>query len=35
MDEINSKIVMPYENHMYINESYKMMNVEHEWTFGW
>ncbi len=30
MDEINSKIIMLDENHMYINESYKMDEI-----FGW
>ncbi len=30
MDEINSKIVMPSENHMYMDESYKMDEI-----FGW
>jgi hypothetical protein len=30
MDEINSKIVMSDENHMYINENYKMDEI-----FGW
>jgi hypothetical protein len=27
MDEINSKIVMPNENHMYMHENYKMDEI--------
>jgi hypothetical protein len=30
MDEINSQTIMPDENHMYMNDSYK----KHE-IFGW
>ncbi len=34
MDETNTKTITPSENHMCMDESYKMDEI-FEWIFGW